>query len=123
MNVCVQGLWHLGTVTAACLASLGNRVVGFDSDPHVIDSLNRGVPPLFEPGLEALVKEGLDSGRLSFSSNPGEGFRDVQVLWIAHDTPVDENDEADVESVLARIEKTLPEVPMGSTVLISSQMP
>jgi len=56
MKVCVQGLWHLGTVTAACLASLGNDVSGLDFDTSTVEGLRNGIPPLFEPGLESLIK-------------------------------------------------------------------
>lgn len=123
MNICVQGLWHLGTVTAACLASVGNRVTGLDFDVGTIKGLAGGTPPLFEPGLEELVKEGLASGRLSFSSRPEETVRDIEVLWITYDTPVDDDDNADIDYVITQIEKTLPHLPAGATVLISSQMP
>ena len=123
MNVCVQGLWHLGTVTAACLASLGHRVTGLDFDARSVEELNQGRPPLFEPGLKERVQEGLASGRLSFSARADEALRDVEVLWVAYDTPVDDDDNADVEFVVAQIEKALPFLPGGATVLISSQMP
>ena len=69
MNVCVYGLWHLGSVTAACLADLlpGASIVGLDPDAAVVAALSGGRPPLFEPGLEELVRRGLDSGRLQFT--------------------------------------------------------
>jgi UDPglucose 6-dehydrogenase len=123
MNVCVQGLWHLGTVTAACLASLGNRVTGLDFDAKTIERLSGGIPPVLEQGLEELVKQGLTSGMLNFSSSVDEAVRDAEVLWVAYDTPVDDDDNADIDFVIARIEKTLPHLPLGATVLISSQMP
>lgn len=123
MNVCVQGLWHLGAVTAACLASVGNRVMGLDFDAGTTKKLAGGTPPIFEPGLEELVKQGLASGQLSFSSRPEEAVRDIEVLWVTYDTPVDDDDNADVDYVVAQIEKTLPHLPAGVTVLISSQMP
>jgi len=123
MKVCVQGLWHLGTVTAACLASLGNEVVGLDFDAGVVEGLNQGRPPLLEPGLEALVKAGLASGRLKFKSRAEKALQDIEVLWVAYDTPVDDNDNADVEYVFAQIQRALPEMPARSTVLISSQLP
>ena len=123
MNVCVQGLWHLGTVTAACLASLGNKVSGLDFDTRVIERLTLGVPPLFEPGLEDLVKQGMAVGRLCFAAQPEEAVKDIEVLWVAYDTPVDDDDNADVDYVVAQIEKTFPHLPEGVTVLISSQMP
>lgn len=123
MNVCVQGLWHLGTVTAACLASLGNKVTGLDFDAGTVNRLKQGIPPLLEPGLEELVMQGLASGRLGFSSQPEEALRNIEVLWVAYDTPVDNDDNADIDYIVAQIEKTLPHLPVGATVLISSQMP
>ena len=123
MNVCVQGLWHLGTVTAACLASVGHKVTGLEFDTQTTDALNKGVPPLSEPGLEDLVRSGLASGRLSFSADIEKATGDAEVLWVAYDTPVDDDDNADVDHVVAQIEKTLPHLPDGVTILISSQMP
>jgi len=123
VNVCVQGLWHLGTVTAACLASLGNKVTGLDFDSSVIEQLTLGTPPLFESGLEDLVKQETLVGRLRFTVLPEEAVRGIEVLWVAYDTPVDDDDNAAVDHVIAQIEKTLPHLPVGVTVLISSQMP
>jgi UDPglucose 6-dehydrogenase len=122
VKICVQGLWHLGTVTAACMASAGHHVVGLDFDERTVQRAADGIPPLFEPGLEDLLKQGLASGRLSFSSRAEESVRDIDVLWIAYDTPVDEEDNSDIDFVISQIEKTLPRL-RGATVLISSQMP
>src|SRR4030095_10005200 len=123
MNVCVQGLWHLGTVTAACLASLGHRVTGLDFNISTISRLKEGMPPLYEPGLKELIQSGLASGYLSFTSQVEEALSSIDVLWIAYDTPIDDDDNADIDYVLARIEKVLPHLPAGATVLISSQLP
>src|SRR4026209_1475107 len=101
VKICVQGLWHLGTVTAACMASAGHHVVGLDFDETTIKRLADGIPPLFEPGLEDLLKQSLASGRLSFSSRAEVSVRDIDVLWIAYDTPVDEDDNSDVYFVIA----------------------
>src|SRR5262249_17410362 len=87
MKVCVSGLWHLGTVTAACLASAGHDVIGLDPDATVVDRLNRGTPPLFEPGLENMVKQGLDGGRLRFTTDTADAVRDADVVWVTVDTP------------------------------------
>src|SRR5580658_5130720 len=56
MNICVLGLWHLGSVTAAGLAALGHRVVGLDFDEARVANLSKGIVPIFEPGLEELIK-------------------------------------------------------------------
>src|SRR5262245_28590864 len=84
MRVAVFGLWHLGCVTAACLARLGHHVVGLDPDAKVVADLRQGKPPLHEPGLPELIHEGTVGGRLSFTSDPAE-LRDVDVLWVAVD--------------------------------------
>jgi UDPglucose 6-dehydrogenase len=123
MRVCVQGLWHLGSVTAAALASVGHEVTGLDNDAATIAALNRGASPLFEPGLQESIAQGLQSGRLRFSDDPAAAVRDAEVLWIAYDTPVDEDDIADVDFIRTRIESTLPHLAPDTIVLVSSQMP
>ena len=123
MKVCVFGLWHLGTVTAACLASGGHQVTGLDFDETVITNLKNGKPPLFEPGLEDLVNKGLASGLLNFSTNPADAVRDVQVIWVAYDTPVDDEDNADVEYVVERVSRLFPYLEDGQEILVSSQLP
>lgn len=123
MKVCILGLWHLGTVTAACLASGGHQVTGLDFDETVINNLKNGNPPLFEPGLEDLVKKGLDTGALDFSTNAAEAVRGAQVIWVAYDTPVDDDDNADVDYVIERVSRLLPYLEDGQEVLVSSQLP
>lgn len=123
MNVCVMGMWHLGTVTAACLASRGHDVIGLDLDEMRVARLNDGRPPLFEPGLEPLVREGLASGRLHFSSDAASALSGREVLWICYDTPIDDEDCADVESVVAAAKHAMAFVASSTLVLVSSQLP
>jgi len=63
MKICVAGLWHLGSVTAACLASLGHRVIAFDFDAFVIVNLNKGRASGSEPGLDGLIAAGMSADR------------------------------------------------------------
>lgn len=123
MKVCVLGLWHLGTVTAACLASGGHEVVGLDFDPSVAGKLAAGHPPLFEPGLEELIRQGGAAGRLRFSADPAEALAGAEIVWVAYDTPVDEEDQADVEFVVERATRLFFYLKPGMLVLISSQLP
>ncbi|MHB8240393.1 MAG: nucleotide sugar dehydrogenase [Solirubrobacteraceae bacterium] len=116
----VIGLWHLGSVTAACLAQAGNEVVGLDPDPAVIEGLAMGRPPVAEPGLEELL--GVCAQRLTFSSDP-HALADARAAWIAFDTPVDDEDNADVEWVIERSVALLGQLPDDSLVIVSSQMP
>jgi UDPglucose 6-dehydrogenase len=123
MKICVVGLWHLGSVTAACLASAGFEVVGLDFDPEVIRNLQAGQPPLYEPGLTELVKQGISQGHLSFSTDAAAALAESEIVWIAYDTPVDDEDRADVDYVVNRSIQLFPHLAKGSLVLISSQLP
>jgi UDPglucose 6-dehydrogenase len=123
MRVCVQGLWHLGSVTAACLASVGHEIVGLDSNQAVISSLNEGKAPLFEPDLNLLIAEGIQSGRLRFTSDMATACKDAEVLWVTFDTPVDDDDLADINFVLNQVKSALMLLSDGALVLVSSQLP
>lgn len=123
MRVTVFGLWHLGCVTAACLAEGGHHVVGLDLDGAVVDGLNRGRPPLHEPGLAELIASGLEAQTLSFTADVGAAVREAEVIWVTFDTPVDDDDRADVASVRGQLEAIASCVQPGTLVLISSQVP
>ena len=123
MKVCVQGLWHLGSVTAACLASVGHDVAGLDADKKTIEGLKQGKAPLLEPGLDDLLHAGIAKGHLSFTTVIAEAAADAEILWVAFDTPVDDDDKADVEFVLNQIKSVLPVLANGAVILVSSQMP
>jgi UDPglucose 6-dehydrogenase len=122
MKIGVVGLWHLGTVTAACAASAGHDVVGFDTTTHTISQIEKGQLPVFEPGLEALMAGAVARGRLRFSSRASD-LADTDVLWITYDTPVDESGRADVDAVIDAVAEVLPFAREGALVLISSQLP
>jgi UDPglucose 6-dehydrogenase len=122
MKVAVAGLWHLGSVTAACVAQAGVETIGIDRDPQVVARLNDGEPPLFEPGLAEMVRQGRQAGTLSFTSDIA-AVADADVLWICYDTPVDGDDHADVEAVVQWSEGFFPHLRDGAVVLISAQMP
>ena len=122
MKLCVLGLWHLGSVTAACCAK-HFQVVGLDADAATIANLNQGRAPLFEPGLNELIASGLAAGKLSFTTDPKTACREADMLWLTTDTPVNENDESDVNSVLMQFRHAAPHLPPGALVLISAQLP
>ena len=123
MKVCVVGLWHLGCVTAACLASGGHQVTGLDFDERVIHGLNQGKAPLFEPGLDDLIQNGIQTHNLHFTTDPEDAAHGADVIWLTYDTPVDEDDRADVEYVIERMSRLFPFLKDGQEVLISSQLP
>ena len=123
MKVCVLGLWHLGSVTAACLASVGHDVTGLDSNSGIVEKLQKAEPPVSEPGLDDLIREGINADRLRFSTNAKIAISSAEVLWVTYDTPVDENDQADVEFVFEEVLKLLSFLSSDTTVLVSSQLP
>lgn len=123
MKVCVVGLWHQGTVTAACLASAGHEVTGFDFDSETVLKLQAGQPPLYEPGLTELVQQGIAQSRLRFCSTITDALHGPKVVWVTYDTPVDEEDRADVDFVVDHVIRLFPHLAEGTLVLISSQLP
>ena len=123
VKVCVFGLWHLGCVTAACLADAGFEVTGLDFDKTIVENLNQGHSPLFEAGLEELINKNLVSGNLLFTTNISKALKGQDILWVTFDTPVDDDDHADVEFVVQKVEKLFSVLEPGILVLISSQLP
>lgn len=86
-KICVAGTGHVGLVTGACFADLGNQVLCLDIDERKIDQLRRGSLPIYEPGLEEMVKRNLRAGRLNFSTSYGEAVRETDFVFIAVNTP------------------------------------
>jgi UDPglucose 6-dehydrogenase len=122
MKIIVQGLWHLGSVTAACCAKHFS-VVGLDFDEANIQKLNSGEAPLLEPGLNELISADLARKKLSFTTDAKIACKNADALWLCSDTPVNENDESDVDSVLKNLRRALEFLPKGALVLISAQLP
>lgn len=120
MIVAVQGLWHLGSVTAACLAAAGHQVIGLDTDAATIDGLRAGKAPIAEPGLDELIAA--NAARLTYTTD-ASAIAPAEVLWVTYDTPVDADDRADVDFVLARVAEALPHLRADAVVLVSSQLP
>ncbi len=123
MKICVFGLWHLGSVIASCLADNGFEVVGLDPDSNRIKDMKNGNPPIFEPGLEDLIKRNLKSKKLVFTPDRKAALDKTNVVWVAFDTPVDEADRADVNYIKDQIKKLFLYLESGMIVLISSQLP
>ncbi len=122
MRIAVAGLWHLGTVTAGCLAAAGHEVIGLDEDAALIGRLSHGELPVAEPGLKEIFDAELASGRLRFSTSFAEAAA-ADVVWVTYDTPVDDQDRADTEFVHARALRLAEQMRAGAVLLVSSQMP
>ncbi len=99
MKITVIGTGYVGLVAGACLADMGNEVICIDNDINKINQLKNGVIPIYEPGLEELVKANSKEGRLSFSSDLDNAVKISQVCFIAVGTPQGEDGSADLKYV------------------------
>lgn len=123
MKIAVIGCGYLGAVHAAAMASLGYETVGVDVDETKIERLRRGEPPFFEPGLPALLKDGIDAGALRFTTDVAE-VAGSDVIFVAVGTPQREgSDAADLTYVDAAIESLLPHLDAGVLVAGKSTVP
>ena len=100
-QICVIGVGYVGLVTGACFADLGNRVIALDINEQRIEGLKKGLMPIYEPGLEELVKRNVKAGRLSFTTSYPEALEGTEFAFIAVGTPSAVNGEADLQYVAA----------------------
>jgi len=101
MKIAVVGSGYVGLVAGACLAENGNEVICVDKDPAKIRALQRGRVPIYEPGLEELVRRNRSEKRLTFTTALERGVRTSQIVFIAVGTPTGEDGSADLQHVLA----------------------
>lgn len=101
MKITVIGTGYVGLVSGACFADVGIEVTCVDVDQKKIEGLKNGIMPIYEPGLEEIVKRNYASGRLKFSSDLGDAIQGSQVAFIAVGTPPGEDGSADLKYVLA----------------------
>lgn len=101
MRVTIFGTGYVGLVTGTCLSDVGHDVVCVDIDQSKVDGLNQGVIPIYEPGLEPMVKANHAAGRLSFTTDAASAIAHGDVIFIAVGTPPDEDGSADLKYVLA----------------------
>lgn len=121
MRIAVYGLWHLGLVAAAGLAGRGRDVIAID-EPERIRTLRAGALPVAEPGLAKALAAATAAGKLVFEADL-EQARNCDVLWLCLDTPVDDDDIADVEWVRRQAVAAVAHARPGGAVLVSSQVP
>ncbi|HVI26722.1 MAG TPA: UDP-glucose/GDP-mannose dehydrogenase family protein [Xanthomonadaceae bacterium] len=101
MRVTIFGTGYVGLVTGTCLAEVGHDVVCVDVDQAKVEGLDRGVIPIYEPGLEPMVKANHAAGRLKFTTDAAAGIAHGDIVFIAVGTPPDEDGSADLQYVLA----------------------
>ena len=101
MNITVIGSGYVGLVSGACFSEMGNKVICVDIDPVKIEKLNKGILPIFEPGLEQMVIKNVKNKNLFFTTNLGEAISDAEIVFIAVGTPMGDDGSADLQYVLA----------------------
>jgi len=106
MKVTVFGIGYVGLVQAAVLAEVGHDVVCVDIDQNKVDNLEKGIIPIYEPGLTPLVNSNFEQGRVKFTTNAERGVMHGEVIFIAVGTPPDEDGSADLKYVQA-VAKTI----------------
>jgi UDPglucose 6-dehydrogenase len=101
MKICVTGVGYVGLVTAACLAEAGNNIICVDNDIKKIEALKKSIIPIYEPGLEEIVKRNEKLGRLQFTTDLKYGLDNCLILFIAVGTPAAADGSSDISAVLS----------------------
>lgn len=123
MKITMIGTGYVGLVTGTCFAESGNDVTCLDVDTKKVQLLRSGGVPIYEPGLEELVRRNAASGRLKFSTSYEESIRDSQCVFICVGTPQDENGAADLKYVRSAAESMAPHLKSGAIVICKSTVP
>ena len=123
MKISVVGCGYLGAVHAACMAELGHDVLGIDVDDTKVAALSAGRAPFYEPGFEELLTRALGTGRLRFTTTPGDDLADVDLHFIAVGTPQSVTGAADLSYVDAAVATLLAGAAPGSVVVGKSTVP
>jgi UDPglucose 6-dehydrogenase len=118
MKIAVIGSGYVGLVVGACLAESGNDVVSADIDQEKVDRLSRGEVPIYEPGLEPLIKRNLDAGRLRYTTDVPDTVRQADIVFIAVGTPPGEDGSADLQHVLS-VARAIGESMNGEKIVIT----
>ena len=124
MRIAMIGTGYVGLVSGACFADFGHRVCCVDKDASKIDGLNAGVMPIWEPGLEALVKSNAERGRLTFSTDLAEGVKGAEAVFIAVGTPARRGDgHADLTFVFEAVRELARVIEPNAVVVTKSTVP
>jgi len=102
MNIAVIGTGYVGLVTGTCLAETGNQVICMDVDAKKVESMKNGIVPIYEPGLEILLKRNIKQNRLHFTTELSKAVHAADIIFLALPTPQGGDGAADLSYVLIR---------------------
>jgi len=122
-KICVIGIWHLGSVVSACFADMGYSVIGVDRDRERVEKLNQGFAPLYEPGLDELLRRNVQLKRLSFTTDLKSAVEGASYVLITFDTPVNAQDEVDISEIIVMCRALAEHLENKAIVVVSSQVP
>jgi UDPglucose 6-dehydrogenase len=122
-TVAVIGVGYVGLTTAACLAHIGHRVIAVDVDQAKVEQMAKGIPPILEEGLEDLMREGIHSGRLSFTTDSREAAAVADFVFLCVPTPQGADGAADLRFVEQASAQIAPHLRPGSVVVTKSTVP
>ncbi len=123
MKVSVIGIGYVGLVTATCFANLGNDVIGIDVDKTKVSNLKEGIIPIYEPGLEDLVKKNYKAGRITFTTEFKKSVQKSDIVFIAVGTPPQEDGSADLQYVLTAAKQIAQAIKKYTIIVNKSTVP
>lgn len=122
-KICVIGTGYVGLIAAVGLSDFGNYVIGVDIDINKIESLNKGIPPIYEPGVEPYLERNLKSGRLRFTNDLDKAIAESQVIFLAVGTPPKEDGSADMSQVEGALDSIVKNLNSYKVVVTKSTVP
>ncbi|MGJ7035718.1 UDP-glucose dehydrogenase family protein [Anoxybacillus eryuanensis] len=123
MNIVVVGTGYVGLVTGVALAHIGHRVVCVDVDEEKVERMRRGISPIYEPGIEPLMKENMEANRLFFTTDGARAYREADVIYIAVGTPENEDGSANLTYLKQAVQDIASSVTKDVIVVTKSTVP
>jgi len=123
LDITVVGTNYVGLVSAACFAEMGNRVICLDSDASRITQLTQGSTPLYEPGLDTILNDNIQAGRLSFSTEIQDSNSECGIYYIAVNTPSARDGSADLTELWTSVDQISTHIQQDSLIITASTVP
>lgn len=123
MKIVVAGTGYVGLVTGACLSHVGHKVTCVDIDENKVEKMRKGISPIYEPGLDELLKENFEAGRLDFTTDYNNAYKDADVIFIGVGTPEREDGSANLHYVYGVAKQIAESLEKNCLVVVKSTVP